>query len=521
MISEDLSSILEPAPGVPDAFRYKSLPIAEKPSTCDLPAFDSRTINTSYSPPPAIDKQCLTLFIPAPLVPPPYIPIDDISNPCPSGFVFETLSAAISGSTISSVGTAVTGTSTAFSKQIPAGFSMPEIIAPVSKTITAINVDDSGSGYSTTPTIIIDPPTNPIISSGGIQAVASAIMGSGGTTVDSIVIVDPGYGYLSIPSVTFSTGNAVVSATVGISNLKRRVLSVPPGDDTHLTLRQPFPVNLSASTYSINHLVIGADTTLPTDGAISFYEFGVGDPSPSCGGYFIGDININPVDINVHVPCPGGMTFTNNITVQDNNLVDQQVIGFGTGDNCNFSLGDAEGAPITITIPKVKCTDGIPTLTTGSGMTLRTYHSDGTHTDTTPSLSMSDTDTCAPTINLPNIVIPVPFCSGGLSVTGGGTVNINIPDYSSSPPTMVPTAITLGSTPGSCSFALSIPTIDISIPPLLPSPYFSFSPSGSGVIINLKNEGPSITDTDLYKAIRDALQSDSQNVPCQGCAVWA
>jgi len=64
-----------------------------------------------------------------------------------------------------------------------------------------INQGFNGSGYTTQPSVLIDPPSLP----GGIQAQASAIISAG--SVVAIIVDNVGSGYTSAPSVTITGGN--------------------------------------------------------------------------------------------------------------------------------------------------------------------------------------------------------------------------------------------------------------------------------------------------------------------------
>lgn len=90
-------------------------------------------------------------------------------------------------------------------------------------TVTGINVTNSGTGYSSAPSVTIGPPQ--LI--GGTQAVAivpttvtitTPIIGFVGGKVLFVQIIDPGSGYTSVPSVSFSGGTPLTPAT-GIATI--------------------------------------------------------------------------------------------------------------------------------------------------------------------------------------------------------------------------------------------------------------------------------------------------------------
>lgn len=103
----------------------------------------------------------------------------------------------------------------------PEGFGVPDITVSEAieveegnctsncSTVTGVDVTNSGSGYSSTPTVTIALPT--LI--GGVQATANAVMNPTGDKVLYIVITNPGSGYEFVPSVTIANGNPTTPAT--------------------------------------------------------------------------------------------------------------------------------------------------------------------------------------------------------------------------------------------------------------------------------------------------------------------
>jgi hypothetical protein len=69
-----------------------------------------------------------------------------------------------------------------------------------------INQNQGGTGYTVTPSVLIDPPTL----SGGVQALASAVVVNG--SVVAIIVDNPGDGYATAPSITISGGNGAGAA---------------------------------------------------------------------------------------------------------------------------------------------------------------------------------------------------------------------------------------------------------------------------------------------------------------------
>ncbi len=76
----------------------------------------------------------------------------------------------------------------------------------------------SGQGYTSEPSVLIEPPTTP----GGVQAQATASIDPILGIVNAITITDPGSGYDFQPTVTISGGGASLDAT-GIVNLQKNL----------------------------------------------------------------------------------------------------------------------------------------------------------------------------------------------------------------------------------------------------------------------------------------------------------
>lgn len=78
--------------------------------------------------------------------------------------------------------------------------------------VRAINLTAGGTGYTSAPTVVIDAPP-----AGGVQATATAVLT--GTVVTSIVITNPGAGYVTVPLVTFTGGAGTGAAAT--TSIKR------------------------------------------------------------------------------------------------------------------------------------------------------------------------------------------------------------------------------------------------------------------------------------------------------------
>lgn len=88
--------------------------------------------------------------------------------------------------------------------------------------VRGISVSSGGSGYLVPPIISIDAaPT------GGVQAVSTANVSAG--SVESFTIVNPGYGYTSIPNVTVANGSGAIAAAYLSPTTLGNVYVINPG----------------------------------------------------------------------------------------------------------------------------------------------------------------------------------------------------------------------------------------------------------------------------------------------------
>ena len=86
--------------------------------------------------------------------------------------------------------------------QLDTNTGLPRVgINRTGQRVNEIKIINGGFGYTTVPSVTIDPPPNP----NGTQALASAFIFNG--QVVSIAINNPGSGYTSAPNVTISGGN--------------------------------------------------------------------------------------------------------------------------------------------------------------------------------------------------------------------------------------------------------------------------------------------------------------------------
>jgi hypothetical protein len=100
----------------------------------------------------------------------------------------------------------------------PTPYATGEVRQNYYSSVGSITVNTSGSGYTSPPTILIDPPSTP----GGIQATATASIDPILGIVNAISINTNGSGYTSAPNVTISGGGASVNATA-TANLSKNL----------------------------------------------------------------------------------------------------------------------------------------------------------------------------------------------------------------------------------------------------------------------------------------------------------
>ena len=184
--------------------------------------------------------------------------------------------------------------------------------------VVKISVTNSGSNYTSTPTITIGTPSVPW----GIPATAVAVLKDG--KVDSIDIVSSGRGYESTPSISFSGGGgAGAAASIRMKN-------------KYYSILKSTPLSSGISTITVNDNVpyaVGVGTTVPIfkqsrilASSHSFEYIGSGtdliDSLPSRGGVAIQDNEIDDRD--------GGLTIftstdqTGQFRIGDGVIIDQQ-----------------------------------------------------------------------------------------------------------------------------------------------------------------------------------------------------
>lgn len=119
--------------------------------------------------------------------------------------------------------------------------------------VQSIVVSSAGSGIANGPPIItISKPDIP----GGIQATAIATMSS--ATVSTIVITNPGTGYLFAPTVTFNYGNATAFAVLGNPGVKPLVSSYSPANAT--PIGNAITLDFSLTGHNVVYMYVTTNT---------------------------------------------------------------------------------------------------------------------------------------------------------------------------------------------------------------------------------------------------------------------
>ena len=136
--------------------------------------------------------------------------------------------------------------------------------------ITSVNITNPGSGYTTAPTVTFSLPTN------GVQATAVAIMTSRysnqGQSIDRILITDPGIGYTTPPKVTITGGGGSGGiATAVINTGVLGAIGISSGGVGYTTAPQVFIDRIfipSSSGISSNINNASAESVINSDGEI-------------------------------------------------------------------------------------------------------------------------------------------------------------------------------------------------------------------------------------------------------------
>ena len=94
--------------------------------------------------------------------------------------------------------------------------------AVVTGSVRSVTMSNTGSGYTSTPTVVFDAPPEPPFGSGQVtsRATGIAIRNTASNVIEQILIQDPGSGYTTNPNITITGGggaNASATATIQTS----------------------------------------------------------------------------------------------------------------------------------------------------------------------------------------------------------------------------------------------------------------------------------------------------------------
>ena len=180
-------------------------------------------------------------------------------------------------------------------------------------TVNKITVGSGGTGYTSTPTVTIDPPST----SWGVQATAVAEVVNGSVT--SIQIVSSGRGYVTTPNVTISAPN------VGINSATAILETLP----TYYSILSSTPVSSGICTITISDNVpysVGVGSTVP------FFK----QSRILASGHSFEYIG-SGTNINTALPAQGGVAIKDNeVDMRNGGLV----VYTSTDQSGNFRIGE-------------------------------------------------------------------------------------------------------------------------------------------------------------------------------------
>lgn len=234
------------------------------------------------------------------------------------GYVFEVQS--VSSPTTFSV---YTGISTLAHNYVAGGSAKIDVIRPYDGqvvyfdnlyyTVNRIDVINGGSGYTSTPIVTIDAPTE----SWGILATTVAEVTNG--TVTAVEIVSSGRGYTTPPNVTISAPN------VGVNTATLSLNALP----TYYAITNATPVSSGISTITVNENVpyaVGVGSTVP------FFK----QTRVLASGHSFEYIG-SGTNINNALPNQGGITVqANEVDMRNGGIV----IYTSTDQSGNFRIGE-------------------------------------------------------------------------------------------------------------------------------------------------------------------------------------
>jgi len=180
-------------------------------------------------------------------------------------------------------------------------------------TLNRVVVGSGGTGYTTTPTVTISPPST----SWGVQAQAVAVISNGSIT--GFEIISNGRGYISIPAVQISAPN------VGINTAIASIELLP----TYYTIKSSTPISAGICTITLNDNVpyaVGVGST------VLFFK----QSRVLASGHSFEYIG-SGVTISTALPSTGGVPIQDNETDARNGGL---VVFTSTDQSGNFRIGD-------------------------------------------------------------------------------------------------------------------------------------------------------------------------------------
>jgi hypothetical protein len=180
-------------------------------------------------------------------------------------------------------------------------------------TVNRIVVGSGGTGYTTTPTVTISPPST----SWGVQAQAVAVISDGSVT--GFEIVSNGRGYTSTPTVAIDSPNVGINTATATAQLLQ----------TYYTVKSSTPISSGICTITLNNNVpyaVGVGTTVP------FFK----QSRILASGHSFEYIG-SGVTISSALPSTGGVPIQDNETDARNGGI---VVYTSTDQSGNFRIGD-------------------------------------------------------------------------------------------------------------------------------------------------------------------------------------
>ena len=180
-------------------------------------------------------------------------------------------------------------------------------------TLNRVVVGSGGTGYTTTPTVTISPPST----SWGVQAQAVAVISDGSVT--GFEIVSNGRGYTSTPTVVIDSPNVGINTATATAQLLQ----------TYYTIKSSTPISAGICTITLNDNVpyaVGVGTTVP------FFK----QSRVLASGHSFEYIG-SGVTISTALPSTGGVPIQDNETDARNGGI---VVYTSTDQSGNFRIGD-------------------------------------------------------------------------------------------------------------------------------------------------------------------------------------